>query len=140
MSTTASSIRNIKPRLPTSNSINNMTTNGNEPKSNRGYFKKPLSATNILQNYPPPNGFNNHLKKRTILSNSHHQNKSTKSNSIEEKSNHHPHNGQHSTKQLTNNTTISQTPPNILHAIAPASSSQEINGLTKETSNEEKVF
>jgi hypothetical protein len=135
MSTTTSSILNIKSRLPTSKSINNMTTNGNDTKSNRIYFKKPLSATNILQSYSSKNGYNNHLKKRTVLSNDFHPNKPTKSTSIVEKSiaNCHHHNGHHPNNQLSNNTTHHPSPPTVLYAIAPTS-------LSSETNNDKKVF
>lgn len=118
MSTTASSIRNIKSRLSTNNTMNNMTTNGNEIKSNRIYLKKPLSATNIIPNYSSTNGFNNHLKKRTVLSNNHH---------------HHQQNGHHSNKQSPNSRPHSPSPPTILYAIAPAPSSKESN-------DEQKVY
>jgi hypothetical protein len=117
-----------------------MTTNGNETKTNGSYFKKPSSATNLVQNYSSSNGHNNYLKKRTVLSNSLHQNKPTKSNSIEEKDNHHPHKGHDSTKQLANDTTPSSPSHVIFHAIAPAPLYGEINDLTKETNNEQKVF
>jgi hypothetical protein len=148
MSTAASSIRNIKSRLPTSNSISNMTTNGNETKSNRIYFKKPLSATNILHNYASTNCFNNHVKKRTILSNSLHQNKLARPVSKDEKSNnnnnhhhhHHQQNGNSSDKQSSDTTTHSVSPPIVFHAIAPAPSSDEFNDLTKETNDEQKVY
>jgi len=142
MSTAASPIRNIKPRLPTSKSISNMTTNGNEPKSTRIYFKKPLSATNILQNHPSTNGRHNHLKKQTVLLNNCHQNKVIKSASIDEKNNnyYHQQNGRSSNKQSSNNRTHSPSPPIVFHAIAPAPSSEEYNDLTKETNNKQEVY
>ncbi len=141
MSTTASSIRNIKSRLPTSNSISNMTTNGNEPKSNRIYLKKPLSATNISQNSPPKNVLNNNLKKRALLSNNSHQNKLTKSVLIDEKRNNNndQQNGHYSNKQSSNSMTDSPSSPIIFHAIAPAPSSEEFNDLTKEIHEKQKV-
>lgn len=134
MSTATSSIHNIKSRLPTSNSINNiMTTNGNENKSNRIYIKKPLSATNMISNYSSTNGFNNHLKKRTVLSN----------NSHIKKSNHHYHqqqqNGHNSNKQVSNNRPHSPSPPVVFHAIAPAPLSEEITDLKQEINDEQKV-
>jgi hypothetical protein len=139
MSTAASSIRNIKSRLPTSNSINNMTNNGNESKSNGIYNnKKPLSATNILQNYSSINGFNNHLKKRSGLSNHFHSNKLIKSASTDGKNNHH-HNGHHSNRQSSNNITQSPSSQIIFHVIAPAPLSEELNDSTKQINEKQKV-
>ncbi len=137
MSTATSSIRNIKSRLSTSNSINNMTTNGNEGKSHGIYTKKPLSATNVLQNYPLTNGCNTHLKKRTVLSNKFYQNKQTKTISTDEKSNHHHH---QNNEQSSTNTTHPHPPPDILYAIAPAPSSEEYNHSTKEINDKQQVF
>jgi hypothetical protein len=141
MSTAASPIRNIKSRLPTSKSISNMTTNGNEPKSTRIYFKKPLSATNILQNYSTTNGRNNHFKKQTVLLNNCHQNKMTQSTSINEKpnNNHCQQNGHSSNKQSSNNRSHLPSQSTVLYAIAPAPSSEEYNNLTKETNEEKEV-
>jgi hypothetical protein len=130
MSTTASSIRNIKSRLPTSNSIHNMTNNGNENKSNGIYRKKPLSATNMLQNYSSINALNNHLKKRSF----HHSNKLTKSASIDGKIEK-KINGHHSHTRLSNNS----SPPIIFHVIAPAPMSEELNDSRKQTNEEQKV-
>lgn len=60
--TTKSSVRNVKSRLPTSNTTNNMTTNGNDIKSSRICIKKPLTTSNFLQNNSATNGFSTQLK------------------------------------------------------------------------------
>ncbi|CAF3565709.1 unnamed protein product [Adineta steineri] len=127
MSTTTSSIRNLKLRYPTSNNRNNMTANGHETKSSRIYSKKPLSATNTSQDYSLNNSYNNHLKKRTVLSN-----RPIKSISLgEEKTDNHHQNGHISNKQSTNNKPRSASPPIVYHAIAPISSSEETNHQQK---------
>ncbi|CAF1156874.1 unnamed protein product [Adineta steineri] len=127
MSTTTSSIRNLKLRFPSSNNRNNMTANGHETKSSRIYSKKPLSATNTSQDCSLNNSYNNHLKKRTVLSH-----KPIKSISLgEENTDNHHQNGHISNKQSTNNKPRSASPPIVYHAIAPISSSEETNHQQK---------
>ncbi|CAF4243301.1 unnamed protein product, partial [Rotaria sp. Silwood2] len=131
MSTTTSSQRNIKSRLPTSNSINNMATNGSETKPNRNGLKKPLSATNILQNYASSSTLNTRSKKSTAISNNFHQNKPTKPVTIDKtnnnNNNHHQHNGHYLNKKSLQSMSHSPSPPFVFHAIAPAPVSKEIN-------------
>ena len=133
MSTTASPIRNLKSRLPTSNSINNMSTNGNESNAHGIYRSKPLSTTNLLQNYSPMNKLNHHFKTRAGVSNTnhhhHHRNRLTKSTSIDEN------------KPKINQQQSSPSPPSpiIFHVIAPAPVLEENNHITKETHSEQKV-
>ncbi|CAF3137085.1 unnamed protein product [Rotaria socialis] len=133
MSTTTSSQRNIKSRLPTSNSINNMATNGNEAKSNRVGLKKPLSATNILQNYSSPNAVNNRSKKSPVLSNNFHQPKPIKTihidkiNNISTDNSHHQQNGHQSNKQSSQRISHAPAQPYFFHAIAPAPISKDGN-------------
>src|SRR2546430_1217752 len=105
--TTKSSIRNIKSSLPTSVSVNNISTNGNDIKSSRISIKRPLSTTNFLQNNSATNGLSNQLKKRTLQLNNffHSKSKSNQSN-------------EHST-----------SPKPIFHAIAPIPQ-EEINHLS----------
>lgn len=114
--TTKSSIRSIKSNLPTSNSVNNMSTNGNDYKSSRICIKRPLSTANFLQNNSTTNGLNNHLKKRTLQFNNFFNSK-IKSN----QSNEH-----------------SPSPPLVFHAIAPISS-EETNHSSKQTNGYHKV-
>ncbi len=115
--TTQSSIHNIKSRLSTSNSVNNMSTNGNDLKSSRICIKRPLSTTNFLQNNSTTNGFTNHLKKRTLQLNNFFHSK-TKSNQSNDRS---------------------TSPPLIFHAIAPAST-EESNHLPNQTNGEQQVL
>lgn len=132
MSTAASPIRNLKSRLPTSNSINNVSSNGNECNTHGIYRQKPLSTTNLLQNYSPMNKFNHHLKTRSSLSNNHnHRNKLTKSSSID---------GQKSKQNSQSSMPVNPPPsPIIFHVIAPAPLLEEKKHSTKETHNELKV-
>jgi len=123
--TTKSSVRSIKSRLPSSNSVNNMTTNGNDMKSSRICIKKPLTTTNYLQNNSTTNGFSNHLKRRTLQFNNFIHSK-IKSNHSNESTNGHQSN-EHST-----------SPSLIFHAIAPASQ-EEINNLPKQVNGQQKV-
>jgi hypothetical protein len=125
MSTATSSMRNIKSTLPTSNSIHNMTNNGNENKSNGIYSKRPSSVNNVFQNYSSTNGFNNHVKRRSF----HHQNKAVKS--IAERK----LNGHHANTQTSNSSSSAV----IFHAIAPAPVSEESCESTRKTNEEQKV-
>ena len=118
--TTKSSVYNIKPRFSTSNSVNNMTTNGNDMKTSRISVKRPLSTTNFYQNNSPTNGFSNNLKKRTFQINNFYHSK-LKSN--------------HSNEQVNGH---SPSPPLIFHAIAPVST-DENNKSSKQIINEQKV-
>ena len=113
MSTATSSIRNIKSRLPTSNSIHNMTNNGNENKSNGIYSKRPSSVNNMFQNYSS-------IKKRSF----HPSNKIVKSISEKKLNGHH-----------TNNPSSAI----VFHAIAPAPVSEESYDSTRKTNEEQKV-
>lgn len=123
MSTAATStIQNIKSRLPTSNSIHTITINGNEGKSNGIYNKKPMSATNLLQNYSSTNNFNRHPNQR--------KNYPTKPIAIDNKK---QQNG-HSSK------TKMPSPPIVFHAIAPAPKSNELDHSVKQDIYEQKVL
>ncbi len=114
--TTKSSIRNTKSNLSSSNSVNNMSTNGNNDiKSSRICIKRPLSTTNFLQNNSATNGISNHLKKRTLQINKFFNSK-VKSN----QSNDH-----------------SPSSPSIFHAIAPAPS-EETDNISKQTNGEQQ--
>ena len=128
MSTTASSVRQLKTRLTTSNSINNITTNGNDSKSNRNCFKKPISATNGLQPYVSSNG----LKSHPLIANHHYHHHQTHQN------------GKHPMKRSLTHMDRSHSPPVIFHAIAPApawsSSLEELRRAHRETNGEPEVI
>jgi hypothetical protein len=123
--TTKSSVYNIKSRLPTSNNINNMTTNGNDMRTSRIAVKRPLSTTHFYPNNSTTNGFSTHLKKRTLQLNNFFHSK-LKSNHLNEQTNGHQSN-EHS-----------PSPPLVFHAIAPTSSG-ETNKSSKQINNEQKV-
>ena len=115
MSTAATStIQNIKSRLPTSNSIHTIATNGSERKLNGIYGKKSKSVTNFVQKYSTSNDLNYHLKPPTI------DNKKQQ-------------NG-HSSKTKT------QSPPTIFHVIAPAPNPAVSEDSLKQDTHEQKVF
>jgi len=123
MSTAATStIQNIKSRLPTSNSIHTIATNGSERKLNGIYGKKSKSVTNFVQKYSTSNDLNYHLKQRT--------NCSTKPLTIDNKK---QQNG-HSSKTKT------QSPPTIFHVIAPAPNPAVSEDSLKQDTHEQKVF
>lgn len=125
MSTAATStLQNIKSRLPTSNSIHTIPTNGSEGKLNGIYGKRPKSATNFLPNYPTSNDFNYHLKQCT--------NCSTKPLTIDNKK---QQNG-HSSKTKIQ----PPSPPIIFHAIAPAPIPAVLEDSLKQDTHEQKVF
>ena len=132
MSTAASPIRNIKSRLPTSNSISNVSSNGNDCSAHAIYRQKPLSTTNLLQTYSPMNNLNHHLKTRSGLSSNNHRNKLTKSSSID---------GSKPKQNSQPSIPANPSPPSRIrfHAIAPAPLLEENNHSTKETHNEQKV-
>lgn len=107
-----------------------MSSNGNESNAHGIYRQKPLSTTNLLQNYSPMNKFNHHYKPRAGVSNHHPRTRLTKSTSIDEN------------KSKTNHQHSHPSPPSpiIFHVIAPAPLLEENNHLlTKETQSEQKV-
>jgi hypothetical protein len=118
--TTKSPIRNIKSTLLTNNSLNNMSTNGNEIKPSRISIKRPISTSNFLQNNSTTSGLSNQLKKRTLQLNNFFNSK--------KKSN------------LSNEQSTSSSPPSLIfYAIAPASS-EEINNSSPQINGDSKVL
>lgn len=135
MSATTAPQRNMKSRLPTSNSINNMASNRNEMQSNGISSKKSLSVTNILHNHSSDNAFHNRSKKPSVSLNKAirtiSNDKPSVINHINKTIRQHPpgvqqcNNGTHSNKQSTRRK--SHSPPCIFHAIAPAPISRVVS-------------
>ena len=138
---TSSSLRNIKSRMTSSNSINNVPLKGNEQKSTRTYLKKPMSATTVLPSSTSTNGFNHHVKTRhrmsidsqPVLSVAATDEKSPTGHSHHHNGHHHHH---HHHRSTTNHS--SSPRPTLLYAIAPAPLSEELDDSARETHNNEK--
>ena len=124
--TTKSSIRNIKTTLTTSNSVNNMSTNGNDIKSSRICVKRPLSTATFLPNGSTTNGISNQLKKRTLQINNFFHSKIKPTRSVEQTNGHQSHD-------------CSTSPPLTFHAIAPASPDED-NNYSKPIDADQKVY
>jgi hypothetical protein len=144
MSTSTTSLRNHKSRLATSNSINNMTTNSSESKSNRNCYKKPMSATDLLNNYASTNS----SKRHSFLSHPKpHQTLSVTTISIKNNNTEHIHYHQHKQQQENNGNQPNESLPTsvnccsvlstVFDAISPDVTS---NDIKHSTTNELKVI
>ena len=138
MSMATSSLRNIKPRMTSNNSINNMPTNGNEQKSNRTYLRKPTSATTVLASSTSANGLNHHVKTphRMSIGSQPILPAAPADDKIPLQQSHH-YNGHHHHYRQTIDYSSSPR-PTLLHAIAPAPLSEELNDSARGTHNNEK--